>query len=189
VAAGTAEREGKIAQFAARYDGLPTALREALVWVYGAIVCPFVDFFARFGWLALVLLAFIGLFRLSDIAMGVMANPFYIDIGFSLQQIANVTKIYGFVMFDPGRPAGRRAGVSRGRGAAAGAVGVPDRRQQPHLLLARHHRPARSAGAGGGDQHRQPGERHGGLGVHRLPVGPHQHRLHGPRNMRCSARS
>jgi len=30
--------------------------------------------------------------------MGVMANPFYIDMGFSLQQIANVTKIYGFVM-------------------------------------------------------------------------------------------
>jgi MFS transporter, PAT family, beta-lactamase induction signal transducer AmpG len=30
--------------------------------------------------------------------MGVMANPFYIDMGFTLQQIANVTKIYGFVM-------------------------------------------------------------------------------------------
>ncbi len=98
VAAGTAEREGKIAAFAARQAGLPPALRDALVWIYGAIVCPFVDFFARFGWMALVLLAFIGLFRLSDIAMGVMANPFYIDMGFSLQQIANVTKIYGFVM-------------------------------------------------------------------------------------------
>ena len=48
--------------------------------------------------MALTLLAFIGLFRLSDIAMGVMANPFYIDIGFTLEQIANVTKIYGFVM-------------------------------------------------------------------------------------------
>ena len=98
VAAGTAEREGKIAEFANRHAGLPPALREALVWIYGAIVCPFVDFFARFGWLGLVLLAFIGLFRLSDIAMGVMANPFYIDMGFSLQQIANVTKIFGFVM-------------------------------------------------------------------------------------------
>src|SRR3954471_12705061 len=48
--------------------------------------------------MAVVLLLFIGLFRLSDIAMGVMANPFYIDMGYSLQQIANVTKIYGFVM-------------------------------------------------------------------------------------------
>jgi PAT family beta-lactamase induction signal transducer AmpG len=48
--------------------------------------------------LALVLLAFIGLFRLADIAMGVMANPFYIDMGFSLAQIANVSKVFGFVM-------------------------------------------------------------------------------------------
>jgi PAT family beta-lactamase induction signal transducer AmpG len=98
LAAGTAEREGKIADFANRHAGLPPALREAMVFVYGAIVCPFVDFFARFGWMAVLLLAFIGLFRLSDIAMGVMANPFYIDMGFSLSEIANVTKLYGFVM-------------------------------------------------------------------------------------------
>ena len=96
--AGTAEREGKIAEFANRHAGLPPPMRDAMVFVYGAIVCPFVDFFARFGWHALVLLAFIGLFRLSDIAMGVMANPFYIDMGFSLAEIANVTKLYGFVM-------------------------------------------------------------------------------------------
>ena len=98
VSAGTAELEGKIAEFANRHAGLPPALRHAMVFVYGAIVCPFVDFFTRFGWHALVLLAFIGLFRLSDIAMGVMANPFYIDMGFSLAEIANVTKLYGFVM-------------------------------------------------------------------------------------------
>ncbi len=98
VAAGTAEREGKIADFANRHAGLPPMLREAMVFVYGAIVCPFVDFFARFGWHALVLLAFIGLFRLSDIAMGVMANPFYIDMGFTLAEIANISKLYGFVM-------------------------------------------------------------------------------------------
>jgi len=98
IVAGTAEREGKIAAFAARAAGLPPMAREAMVFVYGAIVCPFVDFFVRFRWLALALLAFIGLFRLSDIAMGVMANPFYIDMGFSLQQIANITKVYGFVM-------------------------------------------------------------------------------------------
>lgn len=96
--AGTAEREGKVAAFAARYAGMSAAVREPLIFLYGAIVCPFVDFFVRFRWYGVTLLAFIGLFRLSDIAMGVMANPFYIDMGFSLQQIANVTKIYGFVM-------------------------------------------------------------------------------------------
>jgi PAT family beta-lactamase induction signal transducer AmpG len=98
VAAGTAEREGKIADFAAGLGPLPHWLRESLIFVYGAIVCPFVDFFVRYRWHAVTLLAFIGLFRLSDIAMGIMANPFYVDMGFTLQQIANVTKLYGFVM-------------------------------------------------------------------------------------------
>jgi PAT family beta-lactamase induction signal transducer AmpG len=95
---GTAEREGKVADFAARVGTLPRWLREAMIFVYGAIVCPFVDFFVRFRWHGVTLLAFIGLFRLSDIAMGVMANPFYVDMGFTLAQIANVTKLYGFVM-------------------------------------------------------------------------------------------
>ena len=98
VAAGTAELEGKVAAFAAGLGAMPMWARKALIFVYGAIVCPFVDFFTRYGWMAVVLLLFIGLFRLSDIAMGVMANPFYIDMGFSLSQIANVSKIYGFVM-------------------------------------------------------------------------------------------
>ena len=97
-AADTRELEGKVANFAGRLGHLPDWVRRALVFVYGAIVCPFVDFFARYGWTAVVLLLFIGLFRLSDIAMGVMANPFYIDLGFTKDQIANVSKIYGFVM-------------------------------------------------------------------------------------------
>jgi len=98
IATGVAELEGKVADFADRLGHLPNWVRQALVFVYGAIVCPFVDFFVRYGWLAVVLLLFIGLFRLSDIAMGVMANPFYIDLGFTKDQIANVSKIYGFVM-------------------------------------------------------------------------------------------
>ena len=97
-ATGAAELEGKVAAFAAGLGAMPDWARQTLIFIYGAIVCPFVDFFARYGWMAVVLLLFIGLFRLSDIAMGVMANPFYIDMGFSLSQIANVSKIYGFVM-------------------------------------------------------------------------------------------
>jgi PAT family beta-lactamase induction signal transducer AmpG len=98
IVAGTAEREGKVAEFAARLGTMPNWARDALVFLYGAIVCPFVDFFARYRWHAVTLLAFIGLFRLSDIAMGVMANPFYIDMGFSKEAIADITKLYGFVM-------------------------------------------------------------------------------------------
>jgi MFS transporter, PAT family, beta-lactamase induction signal transducer AmpG len=98
LAPGTVEREGKIAAFAQRRAGLPPAFLEALVWVYGAIVCPFVDFFVRYRWMAVVMLAFISLFRLSDIAMGVMANPFYVDIGFTKEQVASISKIYGVLM-------------------------------------------------------------------------------------------
>jgi len=67
-------------------------------WFLSAVVGPFYDFFTRFGWLAFLILAFIGLFRLSDLTMGIMANPFYLDLGFTKTQIAEVAKLYGFVM-------------------------------------------------------------------------------------------
>ena len=65
IAAGTAEREGKVADFAAGLGAMPSWLRETLIFLYGAIVCPFVDFFVRYRWHGVILLAFIGLFRLS----------------------------------------------------------------------------------------------------------------------------
>ena len=64
----------------------------------GAVISPFVEFFKRNGLLALLILLLIGTFRLSDITMGVMANPFYLDLGFSKIEIANVTKVFGFFM-------------------------------------------------------------------------------------------
>ena len=67
-------------------------------WFASAVVSPFVEFFRRNGLLALVILLLIGTFRLSDITMGVMANPFYLDLGFSKIEIANITKIFGFFM-------------------------------------------------------------------------------------------
>ena len=67
-------------------------------WFAAAVVSPFVDFFSRNGKFALLILLFISVFRLSDIAMGVMANPFYLDMGYSLAEIASVVKIFGFFM-------------------------------------------------------------------------------------------
>jgi len=67
-------------------------------WFVGAVVAPFVEFFQRNSSWAFMILAFIGLFRLSDITMGVMANPFYLDLGFSKTDIANVGKVFGFFM-------------------------------------------------------------------------------------------
>jgi len=77
---------------------LPPRLRAVLAWLYAAVACPFLDFFQRYGRTALLILAFVGVYRLSDITMGVMANPFYIDLGFSKAEIASVTKVFGFFM-------------------------------------------------------------------------------------------
>lgn len=73
-------------------------IRQAKAWIIGAIVCPFMDFFTRFGKMALMILLFIGVFRISDIFMGVMANPFYLDLGFTKQQIANIAAAFGLAM-------------------------------------------------------------------------------------------
>ena len=57
------------------------------------------DFFARYGWsLAWILLALIGLYRISDIVLGVIANVFYQDLGFSKSEIASVVKTFGLFM-------------------------------------------------------------------------------------------
>ena len=68
------------------------------IWFIDAVVGPFVEFFKRSGWLALVMLLLIACYRISDITMGVMANPFYLDMGFSKIEIANITKVFGFFM-------------------------------------------------------------------------------------------
>lgn len=63
-----------------------------------AVVAPLADFFQRNGVRqALLILAFIGTFRLTDYTMGVMANPFYLDVGYTLQQIAIVAKGWGVI--------------------------------------------------------------------------------------------
>ncbi|MBT6245856.1 MAG: AmpG family muropeptide MFS transporter, partial [Gammaproteobacteria bacterium] len=59
---------------------------------------PVRDFFRTNGRFALFLLLLIGCYRLSDIAMGIMANPFYLDLGYSKIEIANIAKVFGFAM-------------------------------------------------------------------------------------------
>jgi len=67
-------------------------------WLYGAVICPLLEFFQRNGKFALLILTFIAVFRLSDITMGVMANPFYLDLGYSKADVASVAKVFGFFM-------------------------------------------------------------------------------------------
>ncbi|ODU32905.1 MAG: MFS transporter [Lysobacterales bacterium 69-70] len=57
---------------------------------------PISEFFERNGAkLALTLLLFVGLYKLPDQIIGVMAGPFYLDLGFTKSQIATVSKVYG----------------------------------------------------------------------------------------------
>jgi PAT family beta-lactamase induction signal transducer AmpG len=62
-------------------------------------VMPIRDFFERYGWsLAWILLALIGLYRISDIVLGVISNLFYQDLGYSKSEIATVVKSFGLLM-------------------------------------------------------------------------------------------
>jgi PAT family beta-lactamase induction signal transducer AmpG len=96
VSRDTALREQRVVDFLEAKAHWPQPLRRAGGFFVGAVVCPLVDFFARNGArTALLILAFVGTFRLTDYTMGVMANPFYLDVGYTLQQIAIVAKGYG----------------------------------------------------------------------------------------------
>ncbi|HVK99067.1 MAG TPA: MFS transporter [Dongiaceae bacterium] len=60
------------------------------------VIGPFSNFFQRYaGSLGIVLLLFIGLFKISDQMLGVIANPFYLDSGFTKTEIGAVSKFFG----------------------------------------------------------------------------------------------
>jgi PAT family beta-lactamase induction signal transducer AmpG len=62
------------------------------------VLTPVNDFILRYRWQAFLLLGLIATYRMSDTVMGVMANVFYIDQGFTKDQIASVSKLFGLVM-------------------------------------------------------------------------------------------
>jgi PAT family beta-lactamase induction signal transducer AmpG len=93
------QRETRVIEWIERRAHWPRPLLNAGEWFIGAVVCPLLDFFARNGLgVAVVLLMFIGTYRLTEFSMGSMVNPFYIDHGYTLKQIATVVKVYGLIM-------------------------------------------------------------------------------------------
>ena len=76
---------------------LPPA-KNAADWLRGALVEPFADFLSRYRWQAALILALIATYRISDVVMGIMANPFYVDMGYSKDEVAAVTKVFGVIM-------------------------------------------------------------------------------------------
>ena len=63
-------------------------------WLATAVIGPFVDFMRRPAWAGILI--FIVGYKLGEAMAGVMATPLYISLGFSLDQIAAVSKLVGF---------------------------------------------------------------------------------------------
>ena len=67
--------------------------------VESTYIAPVKDFFSRYNFkLALLLLALIGLYRISDIVLGVIANVFYQDLHYTKTEIATIVKTFGLFM-------------------------------------------------------------------------------------------
>jgi len=122
----TREREQRVERFLLNHSDLSPRLQRIGAWVVDAVVCPFVDFFERNGRQALLLLLLVGVYKISDLSMAAMANPLYLDLGFSLSQIASVTKVFGIAMSIGGSIIGGVLVVRYGIGAilVVGAVMV-----------------------------------------------------------------
>ena len=106
------ETEGVFAGFINEVVRMLASLAAALAIGYGLVkanlveqefakttwIEPVADFFRRYGKKALLLLALIGLYRISDIVAGVISNVFYQDMQFTKVDIANAVKLVGVVM-------------------------------------------------------------------------------------------
>lgn len=103
-AAWTAKPWGVFAQFAGVFVGgflivlaarpLPGARTRPGIYLGVALGEPLKDFFGRYGRTAALILALICLYRLTDFVLNIM-NPFYLDLGFTKTQIAEVRKVFG----------------------------------------------------------------------------------------------
>lgn len=66
--------------------------------VYQTYLEPLLDFFRRHRKTAVYILLLIGFYRISDIVLGNIANVFYLNIGFTPDNIADYAKLYGLIM-------------------------------------------------------------------------------------------
>jgi PAT family beta-lactamase induction signal transducer AmpG len=99
--AGQSEAHAAERAFAERLQrerGWWPARARLAAWLTLAVAGPFVDFLRRYRWHALLLLALIATYRIADVVMGVMANTFYVDMGYTKEVVANVSKVFGLVM-------------------------------------------------------------------------------------------
>jgi PAT family beta-lactamase induction signal transducer AmpG len=77
---------------------VPRLAVRPLGWLHVVVYQPFAEFVRRYRRQAVLILALIAIYRISDVVMGIMANPFYVDMGYSKETVATVSKFYGLVM-------------------------------------------------------------------------------------------
>ncbi|MCU7864874.1 MAG: MFS transporter [Candidatus Thiodiazotropha sp. (ex Lucinoma borealis)] len=96
--AATLEQEAVIDRVIEQQGWLPGSLRVFSEWFYGAVISPFADFIKRYRWQAVLILALIATYRISDVVLGVISNVFYVDMGFSKREVAIVANVLGVIM-------------------------------------------------------------------------------------------
>lgn len=70
--------------------------RDYVQWVKESVIDPFADFMSRTGWV--VILLFVLFYKFGDALGGTMANPFYVEMGYSGLEIAGISKVWGVWM-------------------------------------------------------------------------------------------
>jgi PAT family beta-lactamase induction signal transducer AmpG len=105
---------------------LPTVKTRPGIYLYSALGDPLRDFFSRHRGVGGLILALICLYRVPDFVLNIM-NPFYLDLGYTLVEIAEVRKIFGVWMTMLGTFAGGLAVVRYGlmRAMVIGAFAGP----------------------------------------------------------------
>lgn len=70
--------------------------QDYLEWVKDAVIDPFAEFMSRKGWL--VILLFVLFYKFGDALGGTMANPFYVEMGYTGLEVASISKVWGIWM-------------------------------------------------------------------------------------------
>lgn len=70
--------------------------RDYVEWVKEAVIDPFAEFVSRKGWV--VILLFVLFYKFGDALGGTMANPFYVEMGYTGLEVAGVSKVWGIWM-------------------------------------------------------------------------------------------
>jgi PAT family beta-lactamase induction signal transducer AmpG len=87
------EQKNRIRAYLQARPHLTGSKAKVLSWLYGAVISPFAEFIGRKGWMLVLL--FILLYKFGDALAGVMSGPFYIELGFTKIEIANISKVFG----------------------------------------------------------------------------------------------